>query len=331
MQRWHFIYVILGLLPPAGAASQTAAHSVVADTSYTLHSAYKSAVKTNPETRWVADTRATGVRVQKNIPYQKQGSRTLVTDVFMPIGKSKRIAIILVHGGGWRSGNKGLHHPMAQELALRGYTCFTPEYRLSGEALFPAAVHDLKAVLRWVRSRAAEYHVDTNRIAVAGHSAGGQLAAFLGATNGTTAFEGAAAPTRFSSNVNAVVDMDGILAFIHPESGEGDDSKGLSAATRWLGSSKTEDPALWQQASPLTHAGPHMPPVLFINSSVSRMHAGRDDLTRLMDPYGIYHEVRTFADAPHSFPLFEPWFTPTVDYIDRFIQKIFKDDVEEKT
>ena len=54
------------------------------------------------------------------------------------------------------------------------------------------------------------------------------------------------------------------------------------------------------------------------------MHAGRDDFRKVLDQYGIYSEVQTFPDAPHSFPLFEPWFAPTVHYIVRFLDKIFK-------
>jgi pectinesterase len=124
--------------------------------------------------------------------------------------------------------------------------------------------------------------------------------------------------------VQAVVDVDGILAFIHPESGEGDDTKSLSAATQWFGTPKAESPALWQQASALTHVSAKTPPFLFINSSVARMHAGRDDFTRKLDAFGIYHQTHSFPDAPHSFPLFAPWFQPTLDYTAQFLDAVFK-------
>src|SRR5688572_29525577 len=119
MQLRHIIYLILSLPAPVGASAQTAARTLVVDTSYTLHSAYKSSVKTNPETRWVSPQPTTAVTVQQNIAYQRYGDRTLVTDVFLPAatGAAKRTAIILIHGGGWRSGNRSLHHPMARQLA----------------------------------------------------------------------------------------------------------------------------------------------------------------------------------------------------------------------
>jgi pectinesterase len=119
-----------------------------------------------------------------------------------------------------------------------------------------------------------------------------------------------------------VIDMDGLLAFIHAESGEGDDSKRTSAATNWFGYSKTENPELWKQGSPLTHIGSHTPPTLFINSNVARMYAGRDDYIKILDEYNTYTEIKYF-DAPHSFVLFEPWFTPMVKSIDAFLKKVF--------
>lgn len=122
--------------------------------------------------------------------------------------------------------------------------------------------------------------------------------------------------------VKAIIDIDGILAFLHPESGEGRDSHGTSAATHWFGYTRFERPDLWQEASALSHVSERTPPVLFINSSVERMHAGRDDFIRVLDRYGIDHRTKVFPDAPHAFCLFEPWFTPMVDEIAGFLKKI---------
>jgi pectinesterase len=129
-------------------------------------------------------------------------------------------AILIIHGGGWRSGNRAQHIPLAQKLASLGYATFTAEYRLSTEALYPAAVQDLKAAVRWIRSNASQYHVDANKIASLGFSAGGQLASLVGNTNGVQTFEANEGVTGVSSDVQAIVDIDGIVAFIHPESGE---------------------------------------------------------------------------------------------------------------
>jgi pectinesterase len=185
-------------------------------------------------------------------------------------------------------------------------------------------VYDLKTALRWVVKHAGKFNIDTAKIAVLGFSAGGELAAFLGTTVGDPKFEGYKRPKEQPAPVHAVVDIDGTLSFTHPESGEGDDSKKTSAATYWLGYAKKDSLALWDEASPLTHAGPHTPPTLFINSSVARMHAGRDDYIKILDQYKIYSEVKNFENAPHSFCLFDPWFQPTVTYIDDFLKRVFK-------
>lgn len=295
-----------------------------ADTSYSLYSAYAGTIKSNPEAKIVNEIHSTSIAEEKSITYCAAGNRKFLIDAFYPKQQSsnKRIAIIIVHGGGWRTGNRTLHYPLAQRLAGLGYVCFTPEYRLSTEALYPAGVYDVKSSIRWVRKNAAKYNIDPNKIVVAGHSAGGELAAMMGATNDIASFDGEGCNKNISSKVNAVIDMDGLLAFIHSESGEGDDSKRTSAATNWFGYSKTENPELWKQGSPLTHIGPHTPPTLFINSNVARMHAGRDDYIKILDEYNIYTEVKYF-DAPHSFVLFEPWFTPMVQSIDVFLKKVF--------
>jgi acetyl esterase/lipase len=296
----------------------------VPDTSFTNHSAYLNTVKQHPGIKIVAELKSPLVKEKKSVTYQVLGKQILLLDIFQPAQNTNRAAVIIIHGGGWRSGSRMQHYPLAQHLAALGYTCFTPEYRLSTEALFPAAVYDIKAAIRWVRSNAAKYNVDTGKIAVLGFSAGGELAAFMGTTGNMPLFEGLQGRPAIGSQVNAVVDIDGILAFIHPESGEGDDSKRTSAATYWFGYSKEENPMLWNAASPLGYAGARTPPTLFLNSSVARMHAGRDDYIRILSANNIYSEVHTFDGAPHAFCLFEPWFTPTVSYVDGFLKKVFK-------
>jgi pectinesterase len=213
---------------------------------------------------------------------------------------------------------------LAQKLADLGYVCFTPEYRLSTEALFPAAVYDIKAAIRWVKSHAAEYTIDNDRIAVLGFSAGGELAAFMGTTGNMPLFEGNDCSTELSSTVDAVIDIDGTLSFVHTDSGEGDDSRGTSAATYWFGYSKKENPTLWEAASPLSYVSADTPPTLFINSSVDRMHAGREDYIGILKAKNIYSEVKEFEGSPHSFILYHPWFEPSVKYIDEFLTKVFE-------
>jgi len=96
----------------------------------------------------------------------------------------------MIHGGGWKSGSKEMQIPLAQQISARGYVTVCVEYRLSPEALYPAAVHDIKAAIRFLRAHAEEYGIDPGKIAVSGCSAGGHLAALAGMTEHIRKFDG---------------------------------------------------------------------------------------------------------------------------------------------
>ncbi len=297
------------------------------DSSFSNQGAYLQAKKSNPQVELVLPQELPRVKQDKKIIYGKIADRALSMDVFHGTAKSRRpkVDIIIIHGGGWRSGNAAQHIPMAQHLAALGYVCFLPEYRLSVEALFPAAIYDVKAAIRWVRKNASLYNIDTARIVAAGFSAGAEMASFMATTGNMPLFEGFSGNGGTNSNVNAVINIDGTLSFVHPQSSETTDSNNtkISASTYWFGYSQKENFGLLQAASPLTYAGAQTPPCLFLNSSVARMHAGRDDYLALMNRHNIYTEVHAFENAPHTFCLFHPWFNPTINYINAFLQKVF--------
>ncbi len=133
-----------------------------------------------------------------------------------------------------------------------------------------------------VRANDKKYNLDKSKIAVHGVSAGGQLAALVGTINGIKKFEGNGGNAKQSSSVQAIIDIDGILAFKHPESAEG------KIAAEWLGGTYEEKPGVWTEASALTHADKNTPPCLFINSSNTRFHAGRDDMIKILEGFGIF-------------------------------------------
>lgn len=311
------IILILILLTEVAGAQPAL---IPSDTSFTVYGTYLKERKTRPFIQIAQPVVPQGVKTKENIVYSSVGNRDLHADVFYPAKKTKKgyPAVVMLFGGGWKSGDKSQNVPIAKQLAGKGYVAVTIEYRLSPEAQYPAALHDVKAAIRWLRANAKNLHADKSKVATLGMSAGGQLAALAGTTNGITKLEGNGGNTKQSSDVQAIIDIDGILAFHHPESAEG------KVAAEWLGGTYEEKPDIWKEASALTYVSKNTPPCLFINSSNPRFHAGWDDMIKELNGLGIYSEVHTFPDTPHPFWFFHPWFEPTVKYTLEFLDKMFK-------
>jgi pectinesterase len=312
---------------PLNAQEIYTANGIPRDTSFTLYSAFIKIKKDFPIAQPVENRMPESVSKIKNLVYISYGKRDLHLDIFEPKNIQEKYfpAVLLIHGGGWSSGTREMEYPMAQNLAAKGYISVCAEFRLSPEAKYPAAIFDLKTAIRWMRQNASKYHIDSNKIAVYGCSSGGHLAAFIGATNGIEKFEGTTGMLGSSSKVQAVIDIDGILDFTTPaESGHDDDPYKPSAGKKWLGVSIKENPKLWIEASPVNYAGKNTPPILFINSSLPRFHAGRDSLIEILKSFNIYAEVHSIPGTPHTFWLFHPWFDQTFNYIIEFLNKGFK-------
>lgn len=288
------------------------------DNSFNLEDAWKKDVKNFPQIKPVHATAKDDILEVSNQVYKILGDRKLQIDIFAP----KRVeslspGIVMVHGGGWKSGGKELQVPMAMALAGRGFVTAVVEYRLSPEAQYPAGIHDVKEAIRWLKVHANEFGLDSNKVAISGSSAGGQIAALVGLTK-SYEYEGESS-LEASSKVQAIIDMDGILAFHHPESAEG------QVASEWLGGTYGQKPEVWDHASPLYLKHPNFVPILFINSQYPRFHAGRDEFIEKLDAEGVYSEVHTFPESPHPFWLYEPWFQPTIDLMDGFLSKVLND------
>jgi acetyl esterase/lipase/quercetin dioxygenase-like cupin family protein len=299
----------------------------VGDTSFTITSAWLGIRKDFPNAVPVEVRLPEGVGAEENLVYSSRSGRNLHCDLFRPVsrGEAPLPAVLLLHGGGWRSGDKSQAVPMAQFLAGRGYVAVAMEYRLSGEARFPAAVLDVRGAIRWLRAHAGETGIDPDRIALVGSSAGGTLAALVAATGGTGEFEESGVTRGTSTRVQALVVVDGVVDMTDSaESGKDTDPANPSAGARWFGATFKENPAIWRKGSPLVHVTPEMPPVLFINSSIERFHAGRDRMAEKLRGWHVSCEIRTLPDAPHPFWLFHPWFEPTTSLVADFLDDTLK-------
>jgi len=298
------------------------------DTTYSIARVHRQIKKDYPYAIPVKDSLPKGVLGERNLVYATLpetpfGKRELHLDLFHPEKPGKYPALILVHGGEWRAGDKSMEVPMAQMIASNDFVTVAVEYQLSLEAKYPAAVHNIKAAIRWVRANAEKYNIDPDRIAISGTSAGGQLAMLVGMTPGIKKLEGTMGITGFSSTVQAIIDIDGVVDFMAPMS-LNLDRKPNSPDIEWLGGSFYEKPAIWKEASSIFWANEKSVPVLFLNSGFSRFHAGQDELIGMMNEWGIYTEVHKFDVKVHPFWLFHPWVDQTVDFMVRFMNKTFK-------
>jgi acetyl esterase/lipase len=184
-------------------------------------------------------------------------------DIYLPDEADGPFPVILsIHGGAFMECDKadGQVMPMLEGLK-RGYAVVAVNYRLSGEAKFPAQIHDVKAAVRWIRAEAARYGFDPSRIAAWGGSAGGYLATMLGVTSGVKELEDLSlGNAEQSSDVQCVVDWYGPTDFL-----------------------KLDD---WLNASGLTprpgmeHNAPHSPESLLLGEQITKV----PDLVKAANP-----------------------------------------------
>lgn len=327
--KWSNTLIGLMIFGCVSVLAQEKEVVVPRDTSFTLYGTYVKESKRRPYIKMVLPDLPQGIAAFENIEYSRPYvGRSLLLNVYRPDDKRVYPALILVHGGGWSSGSLQMEVPMAQVVARKGYVTIPVEYRLSPEAGYPAAVYDLKTAVRWVKASAEKYGIDTTKIAISGTSAGGQLAALIGITNGQSQYECILEYPQYSSTVQAVINIDGItdftdkaaLASINEALAKGK----MPAAVKWFGGGYEEKKKDWIAASSVFHITEHSVPICFINSSIDRFHDGRDQTIARLNSNNIYSEVHTLPDTPHPFWLFEPWFDITTEYMAAFLDKMFK-------
>src|SRR5262245_9459115 len=211
-----------------------------------------------------------------------------------------RPAVLLIHGGGFRAGNKESYLPLAIKLAERGYVAATTNYRLSPRNQFPAAVEDVKAAVRFLRANAAKYNLDASHIGALGGSAGGHLALMLGLTAGVVEFEGFGPNRDQSSAVQCVVDQYGPTDFTQSYSKSVDAAEVLP---KFLGGDLNNQRLIHMRASPLNWVTPNAAPTLAIHGTLDTYVAYEQSLWLIerMIAAGVPAELETISGAGHGF------------------------------
>jgi acetyl esterase/lipase len=260
------------------------------------------------------------VRVVRDITYARYGNREMKLDLYLPAAPqgAQRGAIpviIVIRGNGWRSGDKETFGFIAGRLAENGLAAASIEYRTSEEALFPGAVNDAKAAVRWLRNNAEKHNIDPRHIGVLGTSAGAHIAAFLGTTAHLKSFDGDGGNSEASSAVQAVV------AFAAPTDLRAGANLSVQA---FLGTSVSANPRRYEEASPIAHVTKTAAPILMIHSKrdATVPYAQSNALAARYAKEGAHAVLVPLEDdAPHAFWNFSRWFPSVMDRAVAFLSE----------
>ncbi len=242
-----------------------------------------------------------GVVFERGITYSDVEGRGLKLDLARPKeGAGPFPAVVCIHGGGFRAGNREGHDGLCIALAERGYVAVTVTYRLAPQHPFPAALHDVKAAVRWLRAHASEYKVDPARIGTTGDSAGGNLAQMLGVTGGVKSLEGDGGYPEQSSRVACVVNVYGPTDLTKSYGKSVDAAEVLPL---YLGGDGTQARKRHIEASPLYWVNPDAAPTLCLHGTNDKYVAYEQAIwivDRLLAA-GVEAELITLPGAGHGF------------------------------
>jgi acetyl esterase/lipase len=242
--------------------------------------------------------------VKKDIPYVTNPHLRQTFDLYLPKNRGLRPSplIFWLHGGAWMLSNKDWDN--VKYLVKHGYAIASVDYRLSGDALFPAQIKDCNTALDFILAHTDSYGIDAKRFVIGGASAGGHLALLLGLARNEKAFGANPSLKPF-----AILDFFGPtdLTTILDEVGPGHGQQVLEDAQQRLLGSLTNPLDITRAASPIIYVRPGNPPVLIL-------HGDKDDLVpysqsqRLhsrLDQIGVKNVFITVPGAGHDGPMFE--------------------------
>ena len=218
----------------------------------------------------------------KDITYSRPGGSDLKMDAFVPEGAGPFPAVVIAHGGGWEAGDKVTYvSPVFGPLAHAGFAWFSIDYRLTPYVRNAGQLEDLRAAIRYVRSHAARFHVDPNRIAILGESASGQMVAQVASESCT------------GCKVQAVVSFYGVYDFTQWASDESNRPMLDRIFGPW-------DEEVLKRYSPLFHVRRGLPPLLLLQGTKDELYAGTLAYAEQLKKAGARYELILLEGAPHG-------------------------------
>ena len=270
-------------------------------------------------------------QTRDGIVYAAPEGKALRLTMYQPVttGTALRPAVVLIHGGAWKFGTRYEMSWYGRHFADRGYVAISIKYRMMMKYPFPKCIHDAKAAVRWLRLHAAEYHVDPNRIAALGESAGGQLATLLATTAGDPEFDGSdnLGP---SSKIQAAISLYGATDLTYyKQPARAIDLWGFTPRYmgRFVGEGKPNggrDPFV--VASPIDHASKDTAPTLFIHGTKDHLvpFAQSKAFDARLRRLGVPCELIAVKGRDHGFDHFHhkerrKLFGEMLEFLDRYM------------
>ena len=254
-----------------------------------------------------------------DIVYKTVAGTQIKLDLFFASAAGTRPLIIWVHGGGWQSGDKSNCLPNRLNVTSRGYHVACVNYRLSGQAIFPAQIEDVKSAIVFLRTRATQYRLDPQRFAIWGSSAGGHLAALAGTTSGEQLFT----TNPAASTVQAVVDYYGPtdLTALVLTPGYTSHQSPDSAESRLLGGPVLDNREAADAASPVTYVSAADPAFFIVHGTADPVVPPQQSrlIRDALQAAGVTAQLTSLSGAGHGGPQFS---TPQLtDQVLNFLQQ----------
>ena len=265
------------------------------------------------------------VEITRDVAYGHTGQRSLLLDLYSPKdANGSSPAIIFIHGGSWRGGKKEDYRPYALHYAAMGYVVASIQYRLSGEAPFPAAVHDVKAAVRYMRAEASRHGVDPKRIGVAGGSAGGHLSMMVAYSADVKELDGDSGHPAVSSQVRCIVNLYGPTDMTSAYAQAV--SRTNKAVSAFFEGTYDEHPDAYAAGSPIRYLTQDDPPTLILHGTIDALvPIDQADilaakLTELKVPY-VYDRLPGW---PHGMDVVKDVHERCLWFMDRFFDRYLR-------
>lgn len=255
-----------------------------------------------------------------DVVYGTGNGRELRLDIFFPEPqKSLRTAVLQLHGGAWRRGNRQMLRAHSEKLSSLGFTCCAVEYRFVQESPWPAPLHDVKAAIRWVRTHAEELGIDAEHIALQGYSSGGHLALIAAGTPDRPEFEGKGGCPGISTQVAAVMAVYPPMVFFldveeavfgnqYPPVNEDEWERhklNQEGFPSWTLLGPRASAEAMRQASPFTYISPAFPPTILLHGTAD-IHVPHPLTVRFHQALlaaGVQSDLHLYGGLSHGFDM----------------------------